>query len=266
MKKTKLAILIAAASVAGLATADILVGFDITGARETTNTAPSTLPNSTVIAGATASGLNFNNTNGYNQAGGGVLGLDTRAPFVGALSANSFSTRGMGNANSSLAASITANDYSTFTFTPNSGAFFDITQFKATIGYRFPNLSGAGDTFSAYLLSSATGFTDANSLGTASLHAANVVSSFLMDVDLSGVTALQGVNSAVEFRVYYVNTATSSTQTLGFMGDGNTGTYDVALQGVSAIPEPATFALFGLAGGSILMYRRSRKSASEDQE
>jgi hypothetical protein len=32
------------------------------------------------------------------------------------------------------------------------------------------------------------------------------------------------------------------------------------------IPEPATFALFGLAGGSILMYRRSRKSASEDQE
>jgi hypothetical protein len=53
---------------------------------------------------------------------------------------------------------------------------------------------------------------------------------------------------------------------LGFLGDGNTGTYDVALQGGSVIPEPATFALFGLAGGSILMYRRSRKSASEDQE
>jgi hypothetical protein len=260
MKKTKLAVLITAASIAGLATADMLVGYDITG----TNSIPSTRPTSTVIAGATASGLNFYNTNGYNQAGGGVLGLDTRAPFT-VLGANAFSTRGMGNTNWSLAASITANDYSTFTFTPTSGSF-NVTNFTARVAYQFPNIGGTGDTFAAYLLSSATGFTVANSLGTASLFASNMVSSFLIDVDLSGVTALQGVNSAVEFRVYYVNTATSISQALGFLGDGNTGTYDVALQGGSVIPEPATFALFGLAGGSILMYRRSRKSASEDQE
>jgi hypothetical protein len=125
------------------------------------------------------------------------------------------------------------------------------------VAYQFPNNGGTGDTFAAYLLSSATGFTAANSLGTASLFAANTASNFLVNVDLSGVTALQGVNSAVEFRIYYVNASTSTSQALGFLGDGNTGTYDVALQG-SVVPEPATVGMLGLGALVTLLIRRFR--------
>jgi hypothetical protein len=87
-----------------------------------------------------------------------------------------------------------------------------------------------------------------------------------------GALGTAKINVVGDFRMGWDYTTNPSEVAIGFQGTASGTRYTVFdemrlgnnLRDV--IPEPATFALFGLAGGSILMYRRSRKSASEDQE
>jgi hypothetical protein len=89
-----------------------------------------------------------------------------------------------------------------------------------------------------------------------------------------GALGTANINVVGDFRMGWDYTTNPSEVAIGFQGTQSGTRYTVfdemrlgnSLSDVLTVPEPATFALFGLAGGSILMYRRSRKSASEDQE
>jgi hypothetical protein len=156
-----------------------------------------------------------------------------------------------------LAGAIVLDDYFSFTLTPSAGTVsYDNIFSRITLG---ANVRPATGAFS--LLSSATGFTDADELGSFDLTlvgaATNGTSSHTYD--LSGVTELQTIAGAVEFRIYYYSTGANQTQRMGLGRIFNTTPEsDLTINGSVAVPEPSAYA--GLAGlvalGSVMLRRR----------
>jgi hypothetical protein len=147
---------------------------------------------------------------------------------------------------------ITGNVYQSFTLTPSAGYQLNIS------GVTFnADASNTSSTFNFDLLSSVTGFTSSDSLGTVSVINGAAAST---TIDTSAVTGLQGVTSSFEFRIYASRSAGSGTAAY-YADDGvNSGLF--AINGsVTAVPEPTTWALIGL-GTAFVLWRIRRKKAA----
>lgn len=194
-----------------------LAAWEITGANAaTTNPQPA----SSLAAQVAGGSLTF---------GSGVSASSTTDFF----SANGFNT-------TSLAAAITGGDYLSFTITPAAGYALNISSVSFNSG-----VSSAVTNFNASLLSSATGFNPADALHSYSFATTTPPT---QSITLSGTTALQNVNGALEFRLYgWRDSAGTSTFRLRTLS-GN----DLVVTGsVTAIPEPGTYAV--ILGAMVLV-------------
>lgn len=142
--------------------------------------------------------------------------------------------------------------YQSFTLTPSTGFLLNIS------GVTFnADASSATSTFNFNLLSSLTGFTTLDSLGSFSIvNGANVTTT----IDTSGFNELQGVTSSVEFRIY-ANRSAGTGLVAYFADDGVNGGLFSFNGNVAAVPEPSAYAMLALAGAGFAGYviRRRRR-------
>jgi hypothetical protein len=211
--------------------------------------------------------VNFENDN--------VVGTDltTPADFVDADLTSTVLTQGIGSAGgwtdalagiqnsaaiNSLSAAITANDY--FSFSVTSDALREISCSSLFMRYSVgANVRPAQTTFT--LLSSLTGFTSADGLGT--IIAALPVDASVVGTgtfDLTGVTALQNIaaETSVQFRIYAHNTGANPMTRIG-IGHlfFNNGTDDLTLNGtITVVPEPGAMAMLLGGLGMLTLFRR----------
>lgn len=141
-------------------------------------------------------------------------------------------------------------DYATVTVTPNSPINF--TNFHLNIA---SNVTGSQGPQNIDLLSSLTGFTAADSLGTFNPADPGGFANDGHDFDLSGVAGLQGVNVPVEFRIYVSDIGNRIS--IGHVFNGGAITDDVVISG-TVVPEPATLALLGIGAVASLATRRRK--------
>lgn len=155
---------------------------------------------------------------------------------------------GSGFNNISLAAAITGGDYLSFSITPAAGHTLSFSSITFNSG-----VSSAVTNFNAALLSSMTGFNTSSVLHSYSFATTTPPT---QSITLSGISALQNLGGAVEFRIYgWRDTSGTSTFRLRSLS-GN----DLTISGsTSAIPEPATYvALLGGAALAFVAIRRRR--------
>ncbi len=157
----------------------------------------------------------------------------------------------------SLATAITANDYFSFTITPDSGKKVSYSDLflRYSVG---ANTAPATTVFT--LLSSKTGFTSADGLDTVTAALPSGASIVGTDTFTLGQALLQNVTTAVEFRIYAHNTGTNAMTriAIGHLFATN-GTDDLTLNGAIAnIPEPTTWALLTLGLTCVTVFRRRR--------
>ena len=151
----------------------------------------------------------------------------------------SFSTHGWAT---TAAASFAGNDYLSWTIDATAGNAVNLSD----VSFRY-NAQQNVDVDWA-LFSSKTGlaaFGDAISSGTVA--AADVAfgnSSFLVSVPLSGVTALQGVEDSIEFRLVLANGVNAFSRS-GVRSAGSSHGLTVDGAVVAAVPEPSSFLLLG---------------------
>ena len=158
-----------------------------------------------------------------------------------------------------LAAAISTDSYYSTTLSIDAGyqANFDSVGFEGT-AYAW---NGAASVDFA-LLSSETGFTSVDVLGTISgIAGANPAHFFDKIFDVSSVSGVDNVTGSVEFRLYAYNTGANAMSQLSighaFYTGANTGTQDLEFNGtVSAIPEPATLGLLVFVSGGMLWFRK----------
>lgn len=155
----------------------------------------------------------------------------------------------------SLAAAITASDYFSFTITPDAGKSVNYSSLflRYSIG---ANVRPAQSQFT--LLSSKTGFTAADGLASFlsfEMLGATASGFGTGTFDLSGVTGLQGVSEAVEFRIYVHSVQGSMTRVAIGQLYGTNGTDDLVLSG-TVIPEPATVGMLSLGALVACLVRR----------
>ncbi|MEA2068677.1 MAG: hypothetical protein U9P12_05710, partial [Verrucomicrobiota bacterium] len=135
--------------------------------------------------------------------GGGFTAPSTT--WLNALDAGLGDAAGITN----LAAAIADNRYYSFSVTPNAGKQASYSNIATRVTLN--SLTNIGTSVSVVLMSSATGFTDGDEIGsfTASTPSTAATDNGLIDVDVSGVVALQDQPSEVEFRLYVVLTGTA---------------------------------------------------------
>jgi hypothetical protein len=201
-------------------------------------------------------------TNGKTDVGTVAPGISSAAPSGVLSSFESFDfgggriiVRGE-NLSPTLSGAIDQQDYVSFTVTPTSGNEIDFTDIVARLGSQ-------DRTREAYLLSSATGFTAANSLASTTLlfNGSSAFGEVTANYDLTGVAALQNRTAATEFRIYFTdaNSAGGNFQYVGVVnrGFGQNVEADLIVNGeVSPVPEPTTLALVGF--GALVLGRRRR--------
>lgn len=156
---------------------------------------------------------------------------------------------GSGFNTTSLAAAISGADYISFTLTPTAGYSLSISSISLTTG-----VSSAVANFHGELLSSATGFTAADSLHSYSFA---TTSAPIQTIALSGISVFQNLPGGIEFRLYgWRDTSGTSTFRMRNLA-GN----DLVINGaVTAIPEPSTCAaVIGVAALAGEFMRRRRR-------
>lgn len=145
------------------------------------------------------------------------------------------------NLDAQLGAAITNNQYTTFTVIIPFGVTVDLTQ----LTYTYSTLDAFRFGFGVH--TDKTGFTLGDQLLGRFVNTGN--NTYNDDIDLSGITSLQGLtNTTVELRFYTGDNSTSSAREHRFD--------NIVLSGdISVIPEPAT-ALLGSLGLLALLRRR----------
>jgi len=131
---------------------------------------------------------------------------------------------------------ITANDYFTWTVNAKAGATFSVTNIVFNLQH-----SATGGT-NWFLRSSVDSFSSDLATWTGLANG-----TYVADLSSAGIDN----KTTVEFRMYGWG-GTGSSGTAGFEGSGD----DLVVNGVSAIPEPGTLALFGSALAGLLILRR----------
>jgi hypothetical protein len=222
------ALAIAAFSI-GSARADILANYPFTGSSQASTDAD---PNST--AGTFGDGAGWTSTIDASRGNG--------APSISVISTLTDGT--------SQAAAVTANDYWTFTITPNAGIALNLSN----LSFDYANYSNdatfptetffarsSQDSFGANLAAAVTSSTaSAGAFATASI---------------SLGAAFQNVTTPVEFRIYVSDGTTNANR--GALLD------NVVLSGTtSAVPEPATLMMLVLGGGLLASIQRVRSKRS----
>lgn len=103
-----------------------------------------------------------------------------------------------------LSAAIANNRFYSFTVTPNPGKQVDYENVAARVTLN--DSAAAGASVEVVLMSSVTGFTDGDEIGSfeASTLNGQITDNGLIDIDISAVAALQDQPSPVEFRLYIV--------------------------------------------------------------
>ena len=178
-------------------------------------------------SGKDAQGYDFGTESAHNFGG-------TRAEF-GYIYENDFGSI------PTLADAIGANDYMTFTVTPDSGQSLDLTSFtfRAYLGSN-PGRSANNWAF----FSSSIGFDSGDQIAIGASAGTTTWSNHV--VDLSG---LGPVSETTEFRLYIY----------GAQGNGNSDTvFDKVVLNGAVVPEPGTYALLAgcLALTSVMLRRR----------
>jgi len=155
-----------------------------------------------------------------------------------------------------LSSAIANNRYFGFTVMPNAGKQADYT--NVAVRVTLNDSAGAGASVRVVLMSSLTGFADGDEIGSfvASTPSGEITDNGLINMDISGIAALQNQPSEVEFRLYVVlDGGAYSRIALGhiFFADGAA---DVQVDGIvedaTSLPivTLAQWDLDGLAGSS----------------
>jgi hypothetical protein len=146
--------------------------------------------------------------------------------------------------------SVTANEYVTFTLTPNSGQSFSLTNLNLDAANFTNDATFSAESF--FLRSSANAF--ASNIGSTQNILAGSNGTFAnFNFDLSGAS-FQNQTSAIEFRIYFQDTVNDPDRGIlldNIVINGTTAT--------SAVPEPATWMLMGV--GLLLGAQRLRRKA-----
>lgn len=226
--KTRLSTLVFSVAVIGLTTPQLpaqIVAWNVNGINSSTTNPFSATTLATGLSSATLT------------IGSGVTASSASSTFGG----SDFNT-------TSLASAITGNDYLSFSITPSAGYSFSASSLSLTFG-----VATAVTNFNVALMSSATGFTSGSELWTFSFSTASPAT---QSITLSGLSGLQGLSSATEFRLYGYRDGSGTTTFRIRDLSGN----DLSLSGsVSAIPEPSTYAaIFGAAALAAAIWSRRR--------
>lgn len=153
------------------------------------------------------------------------------------------------NTAASLDAALAANDYFSFTIDPQAGNSVDLDSFTISVAAREGQTENRIHSFGIY--SSLDGFT--SQIGTAQSTPAGTIAYNVLSFDLS---SLPTITSSTGFRLAAINDAALDFKVF-FVGSTETGVSDIAFNGVVAVPEPSTIALFfGLAVCGLAFWRR----------
>lgn len=160
---------------------------------------------------------------------------------------------------SSLSAAVAANDYFTFTLTPGAGKQVSYSSIYNLIAMNAGGSAPLDSAIEFTLMSSLTGFTASDGLASFIAVHDDATGSGAQDnthtYDVSGVSALQNVGSAVEFRLYtHTSSGTPNRMAIGHIFF-NDGADDLRVDG-TVIPEPATLGLVGFFAAGMLWIRR----------
>lgn len=173
------------------------------------------------------------------SAGGGILGTSTSfdkgwAQVGGDQLTNHYVT---------LADAIVADDYFTFTLTPQSGFTLNLTQLTLNIAAYRANGASTSIQGHFFVLSNVDGFTSAGSISSTSAIQQNSPFAFTsFDVNLADAR-FQGLAGPVEFRIYMHYNTQDASRFVAIDNVTLTGTLS------SNIPEPTTYAsIIGACG------------------
>jgi len=160
---------------------------------------------------------------------------------------------GTGNGDNSIGVAIGANEFHSFTLTPQTGNVLNLSSLTFDAAF-YGGASGFNASFA--LRSSVDSF--ASTIGSIFVAPAQNTSTPTFgshSIDLSGVV-FQGLSSSIEFRIYIFDNTSGNGRYLGLD--------NVVLNGsLSAVPEPSTYA--ALSGGVIGLFvalRRKKPQAS----